>query len=92
MAGVVAIDIGGTTITSTMAKTPSALAKMLGPPTIVMGGGLSRVWDLLLQPLREELAASLSYQRIPEVRAAHDGDDAGCLGAAIAALRQGGLS
>ena len=68
------------------------LTNVIGPEAIVVGGGLSRAGEFLLAPLRAGLAASVSYQRVPEVRTATHGDDAGCLGAAIATLRQRGLA
>lgn len=64
---------------------------LLGPQAVILGGGLAEAGETLLTPLRAGLAASVSFQRLPEIRRARHGDDAGCLGAAIAAYRAGGL-
>lgn len=63
---------------------------LLGPEVIVIGGGLSKAGNLLLEPLRTQIAERLTFQRSPKVVAAALGDRAGCMGAAILALDLGG--
>lgn len=62
-------------------------ASVLAPGVIVLGGGLADAGQRrLLNPLRERLAARLSYQRVPEVVPAELGDRAGCVGAGLMAF------
>lgn len=68
------------------------MTDLLGSEAIILGGGLARAGATLLDPIRTALQASLSYQRLPRLIAATHGDDAGCLGAAILALRNGGIA
>lgn len=75
-----------------LVRASAMIANLLAPEAIIVGGGLALAGDALFEPLRTGLAASISFQRLPHIREATHGDDAGCLGAAIAALRQGGLS
>ena len=74
-----------------LARAATMITNLLAPEVIVIGGGLGRAGTWLLEPLRAQLSESISFQRMPELREATHGDDAGCLGAAIAALREGGL-
>lgn len=67
------------------------IANLLGPEVIIIGGGLARAGDALFTPLREQLQARLSFQRLPELLPAVHGDDAGCVGAAVLALRAQGV-
>jgi glucokinase len=53
---------------------------------IVLGGGLFTAADYVLEPVREWLAAHLTFQRMPELRIAKLGDEAGRLGAGLLAL------
>lgn len=55
------------------------------PRLIVLGGGLAQSGDLLLSPLRDALAARLTFQRNPTLVRAALGDRAGLLGAALLA-------
>ncbi|SEF85009.1 glucokinase [Thermomonospora echinospora] len=57
------------------------------PRLVVVGGGLSESGELLLAPLREALAARLTFQRVPRIVRAALGDRAGLLGAALLAWR-----
>jgi glucokinase len=61
-------------------------ASVLAPQVIVIGGGLSRAGDALLDPLAERMARRLTFQRVPRLVPAALGDRAGCLGAALLAL------
>jgi glucokinase len=58
---------------------------LLAPTRIAIGGGLVGAGEILLGPLREQVAARLTFQRAPEVVAAQLGEEAGCLGAALMA-------
>jgi glucokinase len=64
---------------------------VLDPDLIVIGGGLSRAGTALLGPLRRELSALVTLQRQPVLAVSALGEDAGCLGAALAARAVAGL-
>ena len=61
------------------------LMNVLAPEAIVIGGGLSKAGQPLLDALDEKLSERLSFQRKPQLLLAQLGDDAGCLGAALLA-------
>ena len=64
----------------------ASLANAFSPEVIVIGGGASAAGELLLAPAREELARrALGPNRDVRVVAAHFGDEAGMLGAAVIA-------
>ena len=58
---------------------------LTGVDLVLVGGGLAQSGDLLLEPLRRDVAAALTFQRPPVLRRAALGDRAGCLGAACLA-------
>jgi glucokinase len=58
---------------------------LTGVELVLVGGGLSQSGDLLLDPLRREVAAALTFQRPLTLSRAALGDRAGCLGAACLA-------
>ncbi|UOZ11593.1 MULTISPECIES: ROK family protein [unclassified Amycolatopsis] len=62
------------------------LLTLLGPEVIVLGGGLFTAADYVLEPVRDWLASHLTFQRMPELRIAKLGDEAGRLGAGLLAL------
>ena len=62
------------------------IASVLAPEAVVIGGGLSRAGDALLDPLSERIPRHLTFQRIPRLLPAALGDRAGCMGAALLAL------
>ncbi|MSO41111.1 MAG: ROK family protein [Solirubrobacterales bacterium] len=65
----------------------SSLANIFNPGVIVIGGGVSAVGDLLLQPAREELSSrALKPMNTTPVVVAQAGEDAGMVGAAAMAL------
>jgi glucokinase len=65
----------------------SSLANIFDPDVFVIGGGVSAVGDLLLDPAREELRArALPPQNERPVKLAELGPDAGMIGAAAMAL------
>lgn len=73
-------------VVSYLALTFEWMCNVLGPETIVIGGGLAGATDLLLEPITQELKKRLTFQRVPHVVPAECGDDAGCLGAGFMAL------
>ena len=65
----------------------SSLANIFDPDVFVIGGGVSAVGDLLLDPAREELRSrALPPQNERPVKLAELGPDAGMIGAAAMAL------
>ncbi|MFL5908667.1 MAG: ROK family protein [Solirubrobacterales bacterium] len=65
----------------------SSLANIFDPDVILIGGGVSVVGDLLLDPAREELSArTLPPMNKTPVKVAELGYDAGMIGAAAMAL------
>jgi glucokinase len=68
----------------------AALAAVLDPQVVVIGGGVSEAGDLLLDPVRAHFKANLTgrhYRPELEVRAALLGNKAGMIGAADLARR-----
>jgi glucokinase len=61
------------------------LVAVLAPEAIVVGGGLAQAGPALFEPLGSQLAASLTFQRMPALLPARVGEDAGVLGAALMA-------
>ena len=58
---------------------------LTGVELVLLGGGLARSGQTLLEPLRRRVADRLTFQRPPEIALAALGDRAGCLGAACLA-------
>lgn len=58
---------------------------LIDPGSVVLGGGLSLAGDRLLDPLRGALAARLTFQRLPALRAATYPAYGGAVGAAVRA-------
>jgi glucokinase len=58
---------------------------VLAPQAIVLGGGLARSGDLLLEPVRHALAGHLGVVPPPRLLPGGLADEAGCLGAALLA-------
>jgi glucokinase len=61
---------------------------LVAPDAVVVGGGLSRSGDLLLEPLRVALAGRLRVHDVPDVVVAGLGDLAGCRGAGLLAAER----
>lgn len=71
------------------------IAMIIDPSVIVVGGGVSRLGDLLLGPARERFNAALpglGYRPVPEIVEAELGPDAGMIGAADLARAAAGLN
>jgi glucokinase len=69
------------------------LVAAFDPGLVVVGGGVSAVGDLLLEPARETLARSLvaaAHRSVPEIVPAVLGPEAGAVGAALLARRSDG--
>ena len=67
------------------------LANIFNPEIIIIGGGMAKIGDLLLDPIRQvvkERAFRLPAQAV-RIVPAQLGDDAGVFGAAIFAFQQG---
>ncbi|MFH8386669.1 ROK family protein [Kitasatospora sp. NPDC018058] len=58
---------------------------LLDPERVVIGGGLARAGEPYFAPLREALAARLTFQTMPELVPAELGHEAGCFGAGLLA-------
>lgn len=68
-----------------LAFTVSQCITVLGTEAVIVGGGLSEAGDELLVPLRHRVGEYLTFHRRPEIRQARLGQDAGLIGAALAA-------
>lgn len=62
------------------------LTTLLGPEVVVLGGGLAQAGPRLVEPVAKRLADQLTFQRMPELRLAELGYEAGSLGAGLLAL------
>ncbi len=60
-------------------------ATLLGPETVVLGGGLAGAFDLLGPPVAAGLDERMAFQRRPHVVPAQLGADAGVIGAGLVA-------
>lgn len=65
----------------------SWISAIQAPDVITIGGGLARAGDLLLDPLREDLARRLSFHHRPRLLPSRLGGFAGCIGAGLLAQR-----
>jgi glucokinase len=74
-----------------LADSLAGIVATVAPTSIVLGGGLARAGNLLLDPLRVGLAARVPALRIPQLLAAQHGDLAAAIGAGLLAaeLREG---
>lgn len=86
------VSEGDETATAVWEHAVQALARavvmavsLTGVDLVLLGGGLAQSGDLLLDPLRREVGAALTFQRPPTLARADLGDRAGCLGAACLA-------
>lgn len=69
-----------------LARGTAAVVLTVDPEVVVLGGGFSQSADLLLEPLRDELAKLVI--RVPELRVSTLGDRAAALGAVRHSLDQ----
>ncbi|MDR1833207.1 MAG: ROK family protein [Propionibacteriaceae bacterium] len=63
---------------------------LLDPDVIVLAGGLAKAGEPLRSAIESRLQSARSFQRLPEVLISTLGDQAGVVGAAIAAARKAG--
>lgn len=75
-----------------LAQALACYITLLDPDLIVVGGGLAQAGETLLVPLGVRLRERLSFQRMPQLRAAALGDLAGCIGAGLLAADLVGAS
>ncbi|GAA4532431.1 ROK family protein [Amycolatopsis samaneae] len=68
------------------------LVTLLAPEVVVLGGGLFGAGDGLAARVRRRVAERLTFQRMPELRRARLGDEAGCLGAGLLAADLAGVA
>ncbi|SDO67518.1 glucokinase [Pedococcus dokdonensis] len=74
------------TAVDALARAVVLTTTLTGVSRVLVGGGLAHAGDVLLGPLRDAVAASLTFQRRPTIAEAALGDRAGCLGAACLAF------
>ena len=72
--------------TAAMARACESLITILAPEVIVFGGGLSNAGETFLNPIRDYLDSSLTFQRKPRLEIAHFGSKAGTIGCAMLAF------
>jgi glucokinase len=73
-----------------LAQGLNVLTILLDPGLIVIGGGLARAGDALLEPLTARMEAGLAWRSRPPVVLSELGDGAGRVGAAVLAFRAAG--
>ena len=56
---------------SALARAVVMAVTLTGVDLVLVGGGLAQSGDLLLEPLRREVAAALTFQRSPRWYARH---------------------
>jgi glucokinase len=71
---------------SALATALESAITLLDLDLIVLGGGVAQAGEQLLEPVRRELAARITFQRMPEIVCAALGDEAAVLGAALIAF------
>lgn len=72
--------------TDALARACEAMITILAPEAIIFGGGVSEAGDALIDPIKNELTQSLTFQRMPELKIAHYATMASTIGCAIIAL------
>ena len=80
----VAVEVYGRWI-SQLAQAIAGVVNLLDPEVIVLGGGVSKAGDFLLNPLRSEFRKYVLYsdQPLPDLRIAVLGSKAGIIGASM---------
>jgi glucokinase len=69
-------------VVAALGRALATVVTLTGVELVLVGGGLAQSGELLLAPLRQDLAERLTFQRLPDVQRAALGDRAGSLGAA----------
>jgi glucokinase len=69
--------------TEALAESLLLCTTLLGPEVIIIGGGLSGAADLFVPEIGRRMAEAASFQRLPELRLATLGADAGLIGAGL---------
>ncbi len=73
-----------------LGEATASMASLLDPEGFVIGGGVAEAGDLLIEPMREAYARSLTgrgYRPVASFAPAELGNDAGVIGAAALALK-----
>ena len=65
----------------------NAYINILAPEVIILGGGVSKAGDALLEPIEKYLDGRITFQRRPKIVIAELGDHAGMIGSGIFGLR-----
>lgn len=73
-----------------LAQGLAILTLLLDPTVIVLGGGLAQAGNVLLDPVKAELASGLGWRNAPDVLLSGLGSEAGQIGAAILAYQAAG--
>jgi glucokinase len=76
--------------TDALAIALASYTMLLDPALIVLGGGLAEAGEALLEPVRAELAARLTWRPAPRLTLSPLGTQAGLLGAALLAWQAAG--
>lgn len=71
-----------------LAKIITIYTSILAPELIILGGGISKSGEDLLQPLREKISKVSLWQRKPRLTTSYFGDNAAVIGAAILAQQE----
>lgn len=91
IAASVAGDVGAIAVVddavAALAHVVAGYVATMDPALVVLGGGLSQAGDVLLRPLRAQLAALLPWRPPPQVVASRFGADGGLVGAALLAMQ-----
>ena len=64
------------------------LMNTLSPQAVIFAGGLSGAGEVLLNEVNRRLEKRITFQRQPQLLVATLGDDAGCLGAGLLAMKR----
>jgi glucokinase len=66
-----------------LARAIATYVALLDPELVVIGGGLARAGELLLEPLRRQVSAQLAFRESPPIARGELGADAAVVGAAM---------
>lgn len=79
-----AVEVWDRAVTA-LGRAITTVVTLTGVDVVLIGGGLAQSGEVLLAPLRADVAARLTFQRTPRIERAALGDRAGSLGAACLA-------